>query len=177
MPCKPGPLPAQPLLRTMFDYDPDTGRLSWRSVPWRLVQHNARWAGRTAGELHPNGYLVVRTQGRRYLVHRLIWKLVYGDEPEILDHINRNGADNRLANLRACTHQENMRNTDGWSAKSLPKGVHLRPESGRFRAIICVDRKNRSLGTFDSIAEAASAYAAAARRLHGEFARAHGDGR
>ena len=165
------PLPSQAALLEMLTYCPMSGRLHWRSHSRRSVQHNARWAGAPAGNLHPLGYLVVRTGGRRYLAHRLIWKMVHGTEPGSIDHRNGDGTDNRLCNLRACSHAQNMRNTAGWARKHLPKGVHLRRESGRYRAIICVDRTNHTIGTFATIEEAAAAYAEAAARMHGEFAR------
>lgn len=164
-------LPSQDRLRQMFDLNEETGRLIWRARPDRSKQHNARWAGKMAGERHPLGYFVIRTGGVRFLAHRLVWKWLHGDEPENLDHRNGDGFDNRPSNLRSCTHQENMRNTAGWAKKTLPKGVHLRAESGRFRAIICINRRNINLGTFDTSSEAAAAYRAAATQQHGQFAR------
>ena len=42
--------------------------------------------------------------------HRVIWKLCFGTEPEMVDHINRNIEDNRLCNLRAATAFSNQTN-------------------------------------------------------------------
>lgn len=105
------------------------------------------------------------------LAHRVIWKWLFGTEPTDIDHRDLNRSNNAQGNLRACDHAGNMQNTSGWSRKALPKGVHLRRESGRYRAIIGVARRNINLGTFDTIAEAQAAYAAAATRFHGSFAR------
>ena len=48
-----------------------------------------------------------------YLVHRLVWKIYYGDfdESKYIDHIDGNPLNNRITNLRLVTHKENMRNT------------------------------------------------------------------
>lgn len=85
------------------------------------------------------------------------------------DHRNRNGLDNRRANLREATRSENRHNqgpprnnTSGY------KGVSR--SGGRWRAQIMVDGKRRSLGRFARAEEAARVYDAAAIELHGTFA-------
>lgn len=88
------------------------------------------------------------------------------------DHINSDPLDNRRANLRAATAADNARNRRPNQRKSdLPKGVH-RNQSGHFQAQIKVKGEKRYLGTFATSAEAHAAYVEAARRFHGEFARA-----
>jgi hypothetical protein len=104
------------------------------------------------------------------LLHRVIWKLVYGDEPHEIDHRNICRWDNRLANLRACEHHQNMSNTKiRKDNRSGFKGVFLRP-SGRWSAEISHRSQVIRLGRFDTREEAAAAYAAMSAKLHGEFA-------
>lgn len=89
-----------------------------------------------------------------------------------VDHINGNGLDNRRANLRVATRSENMRNRGAQSnSRTGVKGVHIDRRSGRFRAVIGLNGHLISLGFFGSVEAAAAAYAEAAARLHGAFAR------
>jgi len=165
------PLPSQEDLRAMFDYDPDVGTLRWKARSGMRPQWLRRWPGALAGTRDSAGYVEVRIARQSYLAHRLIWKWMFDEEPSDIDHVDLDRSNNRLRNLRRCAHVENTRNSPGWRKKTLPKGVFYRPCSGRFRAIIGVNRKNKSLGTFDTVEEAQAAYNSAARAYFGSFAR------
>jgi len=93
------------------------------------------------------------------------------DRRQWVDHRNGDALDNRRPNLRLCTHAENNRNRVGsFSKKSgLPKGVYRHRR--KYRAMIYVDGERHYLGSFETIAEAQQAYADAAPKYHGEFAR------
>lgn len=87
------------------------------------------------------------------------------------DHINRNKLDNRGANLRPCTNQENCRN------KSLTKantsgfiGVGWHKKLNMWRARISVDNKLIHLGVFETIDDAVRARLRAEKEYYGEFA-------
>jgi hypothetical protein len=122
-------------------------------------QFNAGYAVRTARE---NGRRV------RVWMHRFINKTPAGLDT---DHINLDRLDNRRGNLRTCTSIQNLANMRRSRANTTgAKGVMCRP-NGRYRVRIMVGRKSFSLGSFDTLEAASSAYAAAAVRLHGEFAR------
>lgn len=75
-----------------FKYDPITG----------LVTNTKR---RVGYEL--NGYIVVKIRGRNVQVHKIGWFLVHGKWPREMDHLDRNGMNNRLVNLEPVTHAEN----------------------------------------------------------------------
>jgi hypothetical protein len=69
--------------------------------------------GDVAGSV-PNGryHSIVSFDYQYFLVHRIIWEMFYGplEDGEVIDHINGDSADNRIANLRVVSHSENMRN-------------------------------------------------------------------
>ena len=89
----------------LFSYDPDTGEL-W----WKEKRSNRQDMSRRAGSQNAAGYWQFSYKGSVYLQHRVIWKMVHGKWPKEVDHINRIKSDNRLENLRDCTHKENMEN-------------------------------------------------------------------
>jgi hypothetical protein len=114
------------------------------------------------------GYAMRWIDGKLVYMHRMISGTPDGMQT---DHINGNKLDNRKENLRICTFIQNMqaRKTSVVSGAGF-MGVYVEP-GRRFRARIKLERKRIHLGTFDTAEEAARAYDAAARELHGEFAK------
>jgi hypothetical protein len=86
-------------LARRFEYNPETGALIDLSTKKEI------------GWGDDLGYRRASIDGNHYKVHRLIYKLYHGCEPNIIDHINRNPSDNRITNLRAATDKENSYNT------------------------------------------------------------------
>jgi hypothetical protein len=150
-------------LRSLFEYNPETGVIRWASTDKR---------GRQAGWVMKDGYRYIQLEGKLYLSHRIAWTLHFGVEPDgSLDHINSRKSDNRIANLRIATVSENNRNRLRQSNNTSGfKGVTLNKRTGRYNATLTVDKVTHRLGTFATAEEAAFAYRDAAERLHGDFA-------
>lgn len=107
---------------------------------------------------------------RLVLMHRLIIGAQTGVQ---VDHKDGDGLNNRRSNLRLATYEQNMRNKGLTAANTSGlKGVHQIKSSGRWRSIIRIGGGKRvSLGVFPTKEEAYIAYAEAAVRYHGDFAR------
>jgi hypothetical protein len=100
------PIPSISELRQILDYDPATGVFRWSTGS----RFSNRW-GQLAGGPNDRGYTKIRALNRDWYAHRLAWAFVHDAWPEHeIDHVNHNKADNRIANLREVTHQENVRN-------------------------------------------------------------------
>jgi len=111
------PLPSLGWLHSLFNYDPETGRVTWAED--NLYYGKGHKAGDPVGSLSDRGYLKItlREKGKRsptykLRLHRIAWALHYGEDPYPLtiDHINHDRTDNRISNLRAVTMAENSRN-------------------------------------------------------------------
>jgi len=110
--------------------------------------------------LTPDGYVFVRKNGERRLIHRWIMGLAFGDPREV-DHMNGNRLDNRRSNLRICTHQENRQNRlpnktyAGKPVTSRHRGVSWNAARGKWLVQQQVNGERKFLGWFDDELEAA----------------------
>jgi len=102
-------------------------------------------------------------------MHRMI---MLPDPTEYVDHINGDGLDNRRCNLRVCTAAENAYNHRlQHNNQSGYRGVCWNRRDRVWAAQISSAGRYTYLGGYDTAEHAACAYDAAARNLHGEFAR------
>lgn len=91
-----------------------------------------------------NNYAISNGSNRVFL-HRLV--MDYYDTKMDIDHINRNGLDNRKSNLRIVTRSVNMMNQDETNGiKKVP--------SGNYQVSIGKDYKTNYIGTYSSFEEA-----------------------
>ena len=105
---KPLKLPSRDLLHQLFEYNFETGALTWKS---------GRRKGKEAGYTNQQGYRIVGIKvglrRKEYKVHRLVYYMFTGNPllKQVIDHIDGNKSNNRLTNLRAVTHRVNSHNT------------------------------------------------------------------
>lgn len=113
-------------------------------------------------KLHPQGYAARSSwrDGRYYtvLLHRLVAQTPDGLET---DHRNGDKLDNRRANLRAVTHAVNERNKPlSRRNTSGVKGVTWDKNRQKWMAKTKHEGRHVNLGRFDTLDEAAAAFAA-----------------
>jgi len=151
------------LLHKLFAYDPETGVVTRKIAAGRRVK-----AGQVVGSKKRDGYLSVGIEGRDFLLHRVIWAMHTGNWPDgkLIDHIDGDGLNNRIANLREATHQQNMRNVKV-KERDLPRGVYRNGKS--FQVRVQIDGSKRDFGTYATVEEAAAVAEQKRREFHGEF--------
>lgn len=156
---------SQERLRELLSYDPETGIFTWR------VDRGAnRCAGKVAGGLNEDGYVIIEINGRSYGAHRLAWLYMKGCWPaQLIDHEDGIRARNVFSNLRDSNRRHNGENqrkahTGKKSGKLL--GTYRRKPHHRWCAMIRVHGVLRRLGMFDTEQEAHNAYVEAKRELH-----------
>jgi hypothetical protein len=149
-------------LRHVVSYDADTGTFWWKNIISRKVK-----PGQVAGCDNGSGYIRIPILGKIYRAHRLAWLYVYGHWPEhLIDHINGDTSDNRIANLREATRRLNSENLRGPTVRNSTGFLGVFPSRRRFGAKIDVGGTSEYLGLYDTAAEAHAAYLAAKRKLH-----------
>lgn len=148
-------------LAELLTYEETTGILYWKV------------SGKIASiETLSKGYATVYYDSKEYQAHQVIWFIKTGvwPAPNTIDHKDTNGYNNRWANLRECNNSLNAANSKIRNSHSGFKGVYKVP-SGNWSAKIQVNNVRIYLGTFNSKEEAVNAYAVAARKSFGPFAR------
>lgn len=131
-------------------------------------------AGNWYASVQPYTVYAVRSQligdkREAFRLHRVIMQPGLDQE---VDHIDRDGLNNRRSNLRLASRSENARNQGRRSTSASGfKGVTWHQRSKKWAATISVLGKQIHLGLFQTPQDAHATYVAAATELHGEFAR------
>jgi len=113
---------SQRILNQLIQFNHETGISTWKHrsiIHFKNKQSQKRWnamfSGKTIGTKWKNPksgkkYILLSLFGKKYRLHRVLWFMTYGEWPKDIDHINGDGTDNRILNLRNVTHKDNTRN-------------------------------------------------------------------
>ena len=169
----------QAYLIERLDYNQETGVFTWKRKPGNsrtINSWNTRYSGTEAGTIRLSDnsdtlyYRFINLFDKPRRAHRLAWMYVYGEDAKLIDHIDGDGLNNKIENLRNTTSLINTRkgkiqtnNTSGF------KGVSLRGDTNRWTARCKVGKAYKSLGTFDTKEEAFDAYCKKVIELTGEI--------
>lgn len=150
-------------MRERYYYSKRTGKITLLKSQYRTDR-----MGCEIGTTTKDGYVDLMIDGKHFLAHRFAWFLVTGRWPKELDHKNGKRSDNRWRNLREATRSKNRANSCvGRNNKLGIKGVRLQAK-GKYEARLM----QKSLGYFPTAHAASAAYAKAAKKYFGRFARA-----
>jgi len=179
----------QDLIRDLISYEKQTGYAYWKERSREYFKCDGDW--NTWNKNHAlnqcsnigtdskshKSYYRIDIFGKRFMLHRIIWLHEYGSMPDgQIDHIDGNGLNNRLSNLRDVTHKQNRKNSRKQSNNiSGVSGVGWRDCKGKWRAYIKVDNSNIHLGYFNLFKDAVAARRSA--EIHYGFHENHGSSR
>lgn len=147
----------QSKLKEILEYNEYTGEFTWL-----CDRHARKVKGLRAGwetgksEKRATSYREIRFKNKIYKEHRLAFLYMTGSIPDIVDHIDGNGLNNKWSNLRAVNATDSARNKPiQKNNKSGIPGVSYYKKLKKWRAAISVNGKKKHLGYFDEIDEAA----------------------
>ena len=180
------------LMRRLFRYDSKTGLIytndrlpedfydtgegsAFKSAAGAAAKYNKDTSGRLAFNRKTKTvrstcfYLIGSASylgvSKKLLAHRVAFFLHHGYYPvwpNSVDHINRDGCDNRIENLREATAKEQSANTGvGKANTSGTKGVSFLKDKNKWRASMNINGKKTNLGTFSNLNDAIAARKAA----------------
>lgn len=149
-------------LKQCLRYDHVTGDLVWIKRPRshfksdRLQNSwNGQWSGKQAGTVNRNSdtlcYRMIKLNNSIYPAHRLAWIYHHGAAPDgEIDHIDGDGLNNSITNLRVVTKTENSKNTKiTVKNKYGVMGVYWKEAISKWTASIRDDKsKQKHLGVF-----------------------------
>ena len=136
----------------------------------RLNQH--KWCVHQKDGIYYALRHFTKSNGKKTMkfMHREILEL--GDHIPCVDHIDRDGLNNRRNNLRLATNSQNFMNKIAHrNASSAFKGVRWHKRDNVWTAQITLNKKYVHIGQFRDEMEAARAYDRKAKELFGEYAR------
>jgi len=155
MPVNHKPIPKE--IGDYIAYNPETGEMTWKNPTSNRVKVGSKLTDSGIG------YINFCFKGKYYFGHRVAYYLHYGIDPadKFVDHINGDGVDNRIENLRLVTKTGNNQN------RNNAVGAY-KNHCGNWFSSIKTENTHHYLGTYKTFEEAREAYLKAKRELHAE---------
>lgn len=144
---------------------------------WKVKRKGTNGIGSIVGHLTSNGYRSMKTKGKSYSVHRIIYQMIHSIEeldPNLeVDHIDCNKLNNNPDNLRLIHGKLNSRNRPNeYKSFTGIKGATYVYRKGRksyWKAKIMIDGKVIHLGYHLTKEQAIEAYKQGSIKYHGEY--------
>jgi len=156
-------LPPLKLLNALFRVDARRGLLIRK-----VTRAPNAVKGAVVGTIDGKGYLHTNLLGKFYRVHRIMFFMHYGYEPEGIDHRDQDRQNNRPKNMRPADDQQNQGNVRHYKHnRSGFRGVSRNSKSGFWHAQIKINGKQTYLGRASTPVAAAKLYRKAARKHFG----------
>lgn len=160
------PLPPLEFLNECFELDSSLeGGLRWKERPrshftndWGHRNTNKRFNGKPAGNKNVNGYwsiaLAYNGEVKSYRIQRIIYSLFYNEivpDNMLVDHIDRNPANNHPSNLRIADHCQNLANKNVYRNNSYGHpGISFDKKKSCWKAEIQIKKKMFFLGHYNT---------------------------
>ena len=138
---------------------------------WHAHKGSSKYTYYAVRTSYDNGKTQVR-------MHREIVLRYTANNKEEIDHVDRDGLNNKKCNLRICSISENNFNRRNWG--SLPKGIKLnkstyKKKNGeikeylKYQARISVNGKSVHLGNYNNLENAIDSYNNASKKYYPEY--------
>lgn len=161
--------PTAERLREVLDYNAETGVFMWRQVR----KFSNKKVGQIAGGVNKStGYIYIMVDGHNDAAHRWAWLYVHDSWPsDMIDHVDGDRTNNRIANLREATKTLNGQNQKRAQRGNRTTGLlgvskYKNRKTNPYTAMIRVAGKPKYLGVFPTPELAHEAYLTAKRALH-----------
>lgn len=119
--------------RKHFSYDPETGVIERLDSTRKRRAHTG-----TLNSRKDTAYVVLCVDGKKHYGHRIAWLIAVGPIPDgmVIDHIDGDGTNNRISNLRAVSKSTNQRNRRRSHNGSVTGIAGVTPHRGGFSVSI-----------------------------------------
>lgn len=152
------------VIKNRLLYDGESGVITWKGKAKTGLNRDGKVAGHKNNAL---GYVLINVSGNVVSAHRIAWLLHHGSWPDKnIDHINGNGFDNRICNLRSVSQSVNVQNKRNAQSNNKSGYLGVSKNGSKWRATIRLNGKSMHIGYFNTPEEAHAAYLIEKRKLH-----------